>query len=404
MLTYLPAYSVLVCKEHQRALYGVDEHLKRHHKLSLRERRELLSAYSSLSLLSPAQVPLPEPYRTPLPELGPPEDALVCCCQKSSSSSTSTSTSTSTSSSTSSTSSSSSSSEKLYTVCGFISTSRSWMQQHVNKQHQIQLTRWSTSSAASYAEHATQLWKPVQVQTFFQEKRYRRYFLVQEPEQPPPPPLLPPLLLEQRDASQTSQRRRQEKAEQDRAESYQQRLACLSYQWDAVEQKDSKAIERIAEEVSAKDCTGWFKRTQWDKHLQAYPDWRLLSYAIRLPGADEPQLQRVVQLVEELVEEAVQGLSTLSIDTLRWLRSPRPKEPDVRPFSRMQNKASQLRAARLWARLLCYCLRVVAIDPELTAPGLPENQPLPPAAVPELASIARLFPWHSKQKLAAERL
>jgi hypothetical protein len=238
MLTYLPAYSVLVCQQHQHALTSVDEHLKRHHQLPLKERRELLSAYSSLSLLSPAQVPLPAPYQTPLPELGAPEDALACCCKKSSSSS-----------------------DTLYTACGFISTSRSWMQQHVNKQHKIQLTRWSTSSTASYAEHATQLWKPVKVQTFFQEKRYRRYFLVQEPEQPPPPPLLPPLLPEQRDESQTSQRRRQDKAvqnqaAQDQAESSQQRLACLSYQWDAVEQKDSKAIERIAEEVSAKDCTG----------------------------------------------------------------------------------------------------------------------------------------------------
>jgi hypothetical protein len=58
----------------------------------------------------------------------------------------------------------------------------------------------------------------------------------------------------------------------------------------------------------------------------------------------------------------------------------------------MQNKASQLRAARLWARLLCYYLHIVAVDLELTAAGLPEDQPLPPGAVPELASIARLFP------------
>jgi hypothetical protein len=104
-----------------------------------------------------------------------------------------------------------------------------------------------------------------------------------------------PLSLEQRDRSQTSQqprqeRAQQEKAQQDQAESYQQRLACLSYEWDAVEQKDSEAIELIAEEVSAKDCTGWFKRTRWDEHLQAYPDWKLLAYAIRLPGDDEPQL------------------------------------------------------------------------------------------------------------------
>lgn len=63
----------------------------------------------------------------------------------------------------------------------------------------------------------------------------------------------------------------------------------------------------------------------------------------------------------------------------------------MRLFSRIQNKASQLRAARLWAQLLCYCLRIIAVDLALTAAGLPEDQPLPPAAVPELASIARLF-------------
>jgi hypothetical protein len=77
------------------------------------------------------------------------------------------------------------------------------------------------------------------------------------------------------------------------------------HEWETVARKDSDAMECIAEEASAKDCIGWFKRTQWDKHLQAYLDWRLLLYAIRLPAADEPALQQVVQLVEELVEEAV---------------------------------------------------------------------------------------------------
>ncbi|USP77298.1 hypothetical protein yc1106_04572 [Curvularia clavata] len=47
---------------------------------------------------------------------------------------------------------------------------------------------------------------------------------------------------------------------------------------------------------------------------------------------------------------------------LRWLRSPRPQNSDIRPFGRMQNRASQVRAARLWAQLLCYCLRMVAIE------------------------------------------
>ncbi|KAF1922115.1 uncharacterized protein M421DRAFT_10834 [Didymella exigua CBS 183.55] len=152
-------------------------------------------------------------------------------------------------------------------------------------------------------------------------------------------------------------------------------------------------MEHMAEEASAKDRTGWFKRTQWDEHLQAYPSWRLLAYAIRMPGKEEPQLQRAVQLVEELVEDAVQGLSTLSLETLRWLRSAQAQEINVPPFSCMQNPSSQLRAARLWARLICYCLRTVAAE-AAEAEG----------EVSTLGAIARLFPWHGKQKLAATRL
>ncbi|KAL1797092.1 hypothetical protein ACET3X_003698 [Alternaria dauci] len=157
------------------------------------------------------------------------------------------------------------------------------MRKHVNQQHSVQLSRWSSPSAASYAEHAAQLWRPVKVQTFFRERRYVRYFIVQEQKQRQEQ--------EQEPAQEQEQEQAQGKpqtAEQKEADSYKQRLATLS-----------------PEEASAKDRTGWFKRTQWDEHLQTYPDWRLLSYAIRLPAANEPALQHVVQLVEQLVEEAV---------------------------------------------------------------------------------------------------
>ena len=108
----------------------------------------------------------------------------------------------------------------------------------------------------------------------------------------------------------------------------------------------------MAEEASAKDRTGWFQRTRWAEHLHAYPDWRLLSYAVRPPGDDEPELKRV-----ELAEQGVGGLNTLSVETLRWLRS-----ADTRPIGRMQEKSSQQRAASLWARLVHYCMRLVAAD------------------------------------------
>jgi hypothetical protein len=159
----------------------------------------------------------------------------------------------------------------------------------------------------------------------------------------------------------------------------------------------------MAEEASAKDRTGWFKRTRWDEHLQAYPDWKLLSDAIRPPGDDEPELKQVVLAVEEVVEQAVRGLGTLSINTLRWLRSAKPNEADTRPLGRMQSKASQQRAARLWARLLCYCVRLVAAE-EKEEEEEEEQQQQKKPLLRTLEGIARLFPWHGRQKQAARRL
>jgi hypothetical protein len=46
----------------------------------------------------------------------------------------------------------------------------------------VELTRWSSRATASYEEHAAQLWQPVKVQTFFRERRYVRYFVVQAEE------------------------------------------------------------------------------------------------------------------------------------------------------------------------------------------------------------------------------
>jgi hypothetical protein len=50
MFTYLSAYSVLICNEHQHAVYSLDEHLKRHHSLLIARRRELLTAYAGLAI------------------------------------------------------------------------------------------------------------------------------------------------------------------------------------------------------------------------------------------------------------------------------------------------------------------------------------------------------------------
>jgi hypothetical protein len=195
MFTYLPYHSVLVCLTHQCAVYSIDEQLKRYHKLPVAQRRELLAEYQGLTLCSPIEVQTPPPYSAPIAELGPARDALLC----------------SQPAATKQVCGSSYRRKSKDGYCGFISTSRVAMRQHLNQQHSVQLSRWSTASAVSYAEHAAQLWKPVKVQTFFQERRYIRYFTVQEQEH----------------VQEQSQPRT---AEQQEAESCKQRQAALLHE------------------------------------------------------------------------------------------------------------------------------------------------------------------------------
>ena len=238
------------------------------------------------------------------------------------------------------------------------------------------------------------------MQTFFRERRYVRSFVVQEEVQEQQSDKQQDDDKQgdkqQSNEQQSDKRQSNEQQSNEQQSDYKQTLAYLSSSLAALKRKDSEAIDRIAEEASAEDRTGWFKRTRWTEHLQAYPDWKLLAYAIRLPGDDEPALKEMVLLVEDLVEQAVCGLGTLSIDTLRWLRSAKPNEADVRPLSRMQTKDSQQRAARLWARLLCYCVRLVVAEDEEEQQQQQQQR--------ALMGIAHLFPWHGRQKLAAQRL
>jgi hypothetical protein len=82
MFTYLPAYRVLICVEHYRAVYGLDKHLKRHYSLPAARRRELRAAYAGLAIDAPMHATLLAPSSAPIAELGRAQDAFLCCQQE----------------------------------------------------------------------------------------------------------------------------------------------------------------------------------------------------------------------------------------------------------------------------------------------------------------------------------
>jgi hypothetical protein len=222
IFTQYPAYSVLLCRKHRCAVYGLDKHLERHHSMPTAERRELLALYKDFALLALGEVTQPAPYSSPIDELGPAQDAFLCICSSNANSA----------------------------ACSFISISRAKMRQHVNQQHNVKLMRWSSPTAALYQEHAAKLWQPVKVQTFFRERRYIRYFVVQEDAQAQQGDK------QQGDEKQGDEQQSDEQQGDKQQGDYKQTLAYLASSLTALKRKDSEAIDRIAKESSAKDCTG----------------------------------------------------------------------------------------------------------------------------------------------------
>jgi hypothetical protein len=230
-----PLYRVPVCCKHRCAIYSLDKHLERYHRNTpVCQRRELLILYKHLHHVPLilykhlhhvplVGVSLPAPHSPPLNALQPAQDAFPCICIGSCSSSDS-------------------KSDMNSAVCGFISTSRAKMRQHVNQQHQVKLTRWSSAAAASYQQHAAKLWKPDKVQTFFRERRYVWHFVVQEEKE--------------QEKQQGDEQQGNKQQDNEQRDDYKQTFAYLSSRLTALKRKDSEAIDRIAEEASAKDRTG----------------------------------------------------------------------------------------------------------------------------------------------------
>jgi hypothetical protein len=160
MFTYLPAHSVLICVEHQHAVYGLDRHLKRQHGLLAAKRRELLAAYTGLATDAPEHVSLPAPGSAPIAGLGQAQGAFLCCQEEVGEAGE----------------------VQQRRSCSYITINQQEMRKHTNQQHRVKLARWSSPAAASYKEHTARLWKRVKVQSFFRERRYARYFVVQEEE------------------------------------------------------------------------------------------------------------------------------------------------------------------------------------------------------------------------------
>jgi hypothetical protein len=151
MFTYLSAYRVLICVEHQHAVYGLDEHLKRHYGLPAAKRRELRAAYAGFVIKAPTQLSLLAPNSAPIAQLGRAQDAFLCCQREEEGVSAGLGASAAVAAV------AAAGAVQQRCSCSYITTNRKEMRTHTNQQHSVKLTRWLSSAARSYEEHAAQL-------------------------------------------------------------------------------------------------------------------------------------------------------------------------------------------------------------------------------------------------------
>jgi hypothetical protein len=86
--------------------------------------------------------------------------------------------------------------------------------------------------------------------------------------------------------------------------------------------------------------------------------------------------QQAVKIVNLAIEQSVARLSTLPLETQRWLRSPKEEEINTRPLARLQNPESQQRYARYLKRFVCYCLQVaISAAEEESSYSRPSSHP-----------------------------
>ena len=75
-ICYLHKYNVLVCKEHSTAIQNLDAHLRTHHAVASKLRKEIVASYQEAWIQDPQDMQLPGVQEPPIPELGAPLDGF----------------------------------------------------------------------------------------------------------------------------------------------------------------------------------------------------------------------------------------------------------------------------------------------------------------------------------------
>lgn len=280
---YLPRFKTLVCKEHKYGVQGLYSHLisDKLHGESTKVARAVCAHFAGNECAPWDQVVLPEPNEPPVDLLGTPFPAYVC----------------------------------KEDGCNYVSISRPNIGQHCNESH-----RWFHSD--ENPEHWTIDWH----QRWFAISGKHRYFAVQLQDdnnnKNNGSSVDNPITVGSESESETDLLRKRQ-------------LEKIKTDWDTKQKQHEEELHTLAAELEKADQTGWWKVTNWLRHL-AKSNLKHLAYCNRLPDKrEEPVLVQVAEVVDLFLEQCVKGLDSLPKQTKRQLRSAKEADLDPRPFSRL---------------------------------------------------------------------
>jgi hypothetical protein len=124
----------------------------------------------------------------------------------------------------------------------------------------------------------------------------------------------------------------------------------------------------------AADVDPWLQYTGWEEVLAASKHDLMTTAAFADTAATtEPELEQVLQSWERILQRSLTTLAAVDNykDILKWWASPKNEAASQRPFERPQNyKKTIPRYSQTFARLLCYVMRTAPEFDEETETGV----------------------------------
>ena len=134
-----------------------------------------------------------------------------------------------------------------------------------------------------------------------------------------------------------------------------------------IEKWKSEAQERrlrLLKEVPAVEMDSWLQYTKWNAILsQSKHNLVQTFHYTRMPDPDEPQLVRLLQAWNRILERCLNTLeATDHKDALKWWASPKNEAADQRPFELPQNSKTIDKYSEIFACFICYIMRTAPLE------------------------------------------